>query len=213
MAGKREEKIRTVLYMLVIAAAFTAVVSGVNVSLKAGIEAGRRLLEMRGALDALGVSYDRRASAAEIVELAEGRLKADSRGGLAFYRGYDADGELIGYVFPIGGSGFWGPIGGYVALDPTAERIIGITFVRQVETPGLGGRITEDWFRRQFVGKPIAPPEGEEYAIRLAPEGKRKGPGDIDAITGATGTSNAVENFLNENLAQIRRVMREGKTE
>ena len=211
MPPSRRERIQTVLYMLAITAASTAVVASVNALTHRRIEDNRHLREVRGLLDALGVEYDQRAPAGEVRELAKQCLKArshadpDSEQGLTFHEGLDRTGTLIGYVFPIGGAGFWGPIRGYLALDPEQERIIGMTFVRHAETPGLGARIEEDAFRSQFVGKRIKVPEGSEVAIRLVQAGRPKGPQDVDAITGATGTSRAVERFLNENLARIRR--------
>lgn len=208
MPTSRQEQIKTVLYMLAITAVSTAAVAAVSVWTRAGIEANERRREVRGAFDALGVKYRSDASAADLARLEETRLKRDSRDGLSFYRGYDEHGEkLIGYVFPIGGAGFWGPIRGYVALDTQLEKIIGLTFVRHTETPGLGARITEEKFQTDFIGKSILPTEGSALAIRLVQEGKGKGPGEVDAITGATGTSRAVERFLNQNFAAIRQTM------
>ena len=61
----------------------------------------------------------------------------------------------MGYALALRSPGFWGPIDGYLGVDSRAERILGIAFTRQGETPGLGGRIVEAWFREQFRGKPI----------------------------------------------------------
>lgn len=195
--------------MVVITAVFTAVVATVQAWTRDGIQTNQRLREVRGAFDVLGVDYAEARSADALMRLAEQRLKPETREGLTFYRGFDSQGRHIGYVFPTGGAGFWGPIRGYVAVDSEIKTITGIGFVGHSETPGLGARITEDWFRKQFVGKPIAPPKGRAIAFRLVQEGKPKtGPQDVDAITGATGTSTGVERFLNRDLATIRRLMK-----
>ena len=197
--------------MVVIASIFTALVATVHAWTRSGIAANRRQREVRGVFGALGVTPDRDTAPRQLSAMAEMRLEPLQRDGLTFYRGYDADRKLMGYVFPIGGPGFWGPIRGYVAIDSEGERIIGITFVDHVETPGLGARIEEDWFRQQFVGKSIAVPDGQELGIRLVPAGKPKREQDVDAITGATGTSTAVEKFLDQNLAAIRKAMERRK--
>jgi Na+-transporting NADH:ubiquinone oxidoreductase subunit NqrC len=39
------------------------------------------------------------------------------------------------------------------ALDPDLETVKGIEVLDHAETPGLGGRMTEEKFKKQFVGK------------------------------------------------------------
>jgi len=213
MAARLQERVRTVLYMVAIASAFTAMVAAVNALTRKGIENNGRLREVRGVFGALGVVFDEGTTTEQIAAQAQQRLKPETRNGVRFSVGYDEKGDLVGYVFPIGGPGFWGPIRGYLALDSEFKRILGIRFVRHTETPGLGGRIAEEWFQKQFVGKPIVPPAQGGPAIRLVPQGKAKGPRDVDAITGATGTSRAVERFLNQNLDSIRKAMHSGGAE
>jgi len=60
--------------------------------------------------------------------------------------------------------------------------ITGYKIVDQRETPGLGTKIAEDRFVRQFIGLDIA-----DRTYRLRRDG-----GEIDAITGATISSRAV---------------------
>jgi Na+-transporting NADH:ubiquinone oxidoreductase subunit C len=102
--------------------------------------------------------------------------------------------------FPVGGQGFWGPIKGMVAVDPKAERLIGVAFYEHSETPGLGARITEAWFKNQFKGLKLMPIKGDKKIFYLKPSGSGKGPNQLDAITGASRTSQAVERFLNRDL-------------
>jgi hypothetical protein len=44
------------------------------------------------------------------------------------------------------------------------------------------------------------PVTGDKRIFYLVPEGSGKAPNEFDAITGATGTSRAVETFLNRDL-------------
>jgi Na+-transporting NADH:ubiquinone oxidoreductase subunit C len=87
-----------------------------------------------------------------------------------------------------------------VGVDPHATKILGIAFYKHTETPGLGGRITEDWFSSQFKGLPLHPIEGDQKIFYIKPAGTRGAPNELDAITGATNTSSAVEAFLNDDL-------------
>ena len=91
------------------------------------------------------------------------------------------------------------------AVDKTGSRIIGIAFYKHSETPGLGARITEPWFRDQFKGLRSFPIQGDRKIFYLKPEGTGQGPSELTAITGATGTSRAVEAFLNKDLDHFLR--------
>ena len=48
------------------------------------------------------------------------------------------------------GPGLWGSIEGYVAISKDYSTILGLTFITQSETPGLGGRIGEEEYLSQF---------------------------------------------------------------
>ena len=107
-----------------------------------------------------------------------------------------ADAALPVYVFkngtkvvPIYGAGLWGPVWGYIAVNPDNKTIAGAYFDHESETPGLGGKIKDDpSFRAQFAGKKVLYGEGDPFSIVKggAPEGKENA---VDAITGATMTS------------------------
>ena len=122
----------------------------------------------------------------------------------------DADARVIGRAFAVSGVGFWASIEGILALSPDLQRVTGVVFLRHSETPGLGGRITERQFRDQFRrGLRATPPDAGGQYIYIG-GAKPAGPGDprwgrrVDAVSGATGTSTAVERFLNADLARFR---------
>jgi len=58
------------------------------------------------------------------------------------------DSILLGYCFPISGSGLWGTIHALLAVTPDFKKVMNIEIVDQNETPGLGGRITENWINQ-----------------------------------------------------------------
>ncbi len=59
------------------------------------------------------------------------------------------------YVIPLYGKGLWGPIWGYIALDDDKNTVFGAYFSHQSETAGLGARITEESFQKEFIGKKL----------------------------------------------------------
>lgn len=111
------------------------------------------------------------------------------------YRKMD-NGEVVGYAIPAGGPGLWGLIDAYIGISSDYSEILGIEFISHSETPGLGGRISEEGYKEQFRGIDISNVNDNNFIIyRPAPGG------NIDAIAGATLTSKSVSNFLNEDLS------------
>lgn len=112
------------------------------------------------------------------------------------------DGKIEAYAFPVGGNGLWGTIEGYAAVSADYNTLLGVDFVSHSETPGLGGRISEEWYKSQFRGVDLTEADEEFLVYRPSPEG------NVDAISGATQTSKAVSNFLNEDIYEY---INEGK--
>ena len=80
-----------------------------------------------------------------------------------------------------------------MGVSSDLAQITGLVFTDQSETPGLGGRIDELAYREQFRGLKISPGTKLAYG--------NQGGSQIDAITGATLTSNSVMRILNGLLA------------
>ena len=111
------------------------------------------------------------------------------------------DGASVGAIaMPLNGKGLWGPVYGYLALDPTATKVVGATFAGPKETPGLGAEIQEQKFIGQWKGKslvkdgkpsPVRVVKGE--AAALCPDNID---GCVDGVSGATITSRGVDNMV-----------------
>ena len=187
--------------MFIITLFFTSIVSGVKVFNQERIENNQKAKLQRIILNVLQIPMKEKLSDDRVNQIFETRIKSLQIEGTTLYLGYEEDGKtILGYAFPVGGPGFWGPIFGMVAVDSKASKILGIAFYKHSETPGLGARITEDWFRDQFKELPIYPVEEGKKIFYLKPEGTGEAPNELDAVTGATGTSRAVEGFLNKGL-------------
>ena len=191
----------SIVYMFLITLFFASLVSAVKFLNEAKIETNRIVKLRRIILKVLDIQVQEAISNENLMRLFTAQIKDIQIGQRTLYIGYEEDGRTIrGYAVPVGGPGFWGPIQGMVGVTPDAAKVIGLAFYKHNETPGLGGRITEDWFSDQFKGLPLYPIEGGQNIFYLTVEGPQKGTNELDAITGATNTSSAVEVFLNQEL-------------
>jgi Na+-transporting NADH:ubiquinone oxidoreductase subunit C len=177
--------------MLLVTAVFIAVVSGIYLATREIVIRNEQLFLKRAVLYSAGEEIPE--SSAQVEERYFERIEEvrNESGDIAYYRITAGDG---GYVFPSYGPGVWGEIEAVVGFEPDLTTLTGVDFIKQNETPGLGARITEDWFRLQFKGKTgpfTRVPEGTESAD----------PTEFDAITGATLTSTAVQNMLNKTIS------------
>ena len=161
----------------------------------------------RHILGVLSVPFEEEATAEELVTIFKANVRSGELGGLTTYE-YLADGpsgKPRAIAVPFTGQGLWGPIKGLLALEPDLETICGITFYEQEETPGLGGEITSDWFRKRFIEKRIH--AAGAPGIRIVRSGA-SGVNEIDGITGATMTCNKVQAMLNVTIKQVMKERR-----
>ncbi len=115
------------------------------------------------------------------------------------------DNGLQAFVMPVRGKGLWGPIWGYISLKPDMNTVYGVVFDHQGETPGLGAEIAAEFFQTPFIDKQIFKDSTEFVSIKVlkggAPEGDLHG---VDAISGGTITSKALEAMLDTCLVQYK---------
>ena len=99
------------------------------------------------------------------------------------------------FVVPMVGSGLWGPIWGYVALEGDMQTIYGAKFDHKTETPGLGAEIKESFFTEKFEGKTLAEVGPTYFSVLKG--GALTDVHSVDGITGGTITSKGVDEMLN----------------
>ena len=105
-------------------------------------------------------------------------------------------------ILPIYGKGLWSTMYGYLALENDLKTVAGITFYSHGETPGLGGEVDNPAWKQSWVGKHAREEEEGELVPVIdvvkggvnesSPEAEHQ----IDALSGATITSNGVENTI-----------------
>ncbi len=102
-------------------------------------------------------------------------------------------------VVPVYGAGLWGPVWGYIAFEPNSNAIKGAYFDHESETAGLGAKIKDDpEFQAEFNGEKADFSNANVFDIVKggAPknaDGTSIIDNKIDAITGATMTSNGLD--------------------
>ena len=100
-------------------------------------------------------------------------------------------------VVPCYGAGLWGPIWGYVGFEGDLNTIKAVCFGHKGETPGLGAKIADEpSFAEAFVGKTVG--TGEVLFEVAKPANRVTENNGVDAISGATITSQALGKTLNQ---------------
>ena len=133
----------------------------------------------------------------EVVPAAD-RVEALEIDGNQVFRCFDAENKLSGWAVEASGMGFVDNIRLVVGLSPTLDRIVGLKVIENVETPGLGNKITEPaWvgqYRDLSTDKPLEVIKGKASTEN----------NEIAAITGATWSSRYVTDIVNDVLTRIR---------
>jgi electron transport complex protein RnfG len=106
------------------------------------------------------------------------------------------DGKTFAVAYGAAAMGHIDLIEVMVGFKPDGE-VIGISIMRNIETPGLGSRVSEPEFTEQFTGIDLE-------TNKLSPEG-----GKIDAISGATVSSRGVIQAVNFALEQFPQIKKE----
>lgn len=106
----------------------------------------------------------------------------------------NSDSKIEQIVLPVHGTGLWSVMYAFVAINPDGNTVRGLTYYKHGETPGLGGEIENPNWVKKWGAKKLFDEHGRP-AIHIVKGGAK--PGDmhgIDALSGATLTSNGVQN-------------------
>ncbi|MFP4329568.1 MAG: FMN-binding protein [Spirochaetaceae bacterium] len=185
----------TIFFTFLVTFVFVLLLSLTNQATVDMIERNQQLDRQRAILSAMGLDV---ADPNEISERYD-EVETVEDNGMTLYE-TTIDGRQV-YAKEFSGSGLWGTINGVLGVTGDLSRTTGLAIISHNETPGLGGRITEDWFQRQLEGEQIP----EETLRVTSGEGDYDyDNGEIDGITGATRTSESMEVILNRELDTLR---------
>ena len=112
--------------------------------------------------------------------------KVDADGDTEIMEGKNLDGETVGYTVTTMDKSYGGDIKVMTGLDPEG-KVTGVEILTIDDTPGLGMNAKKEGFRNQYKDK-----EAGGLVVSKTASGD-----EIQAITGATKTSNAVTRCVN----------------
>ncbi|HMQ47310.1 MAG TPA: FMN-binding protein [Saprospiraceae bacterium] len=131
---------------------------------------------------------------ADDIDMAKERKKPEAERQLPLYV-YEYNGEKF-YIISVRGNGLWDEIWGNIALKSDLNTIAGAAFDHKGETPGLGAEIKDNpSFPNAFKGKMIYD-DGTYVSVVVRKGGAKNPEHEIDAISGATVTSDGVTEML-----------------
>ncbi len=161
-------------------------------------EANASERNIRHVLAALAVPGAENAPPQTAADLYAAKVREEDRFGRKVWR-YVEGGATQAWAIAFSGRGYSAPIEGFVGLDPDLTRVRGMTVTYQAETPGLGGQVGSERFLAQFRGKRVD-------GLRLVRGRKASADNEVDAITGATFTSNKLQTILDATIGDVKKM-------
>lgn len=197
---KTDSNSYTLVYSAVLVLAVAFLLAFVYQALKPRQDANVALDQKKQILYSLNIrGLDNAGAEAKYKEVIKGVRHIDADDSL-----YEAtiDGKTK-YVIPMKGMGLWGGISGLVAINEDKTTVFGAYFNHESETAGLGAEIKDNQsWQEKFRGKQLFA-NGSRSDIALKVSKKVDDPRtQVDAVTGATLTSNGVTDMLRDNLTK-----------
>lgn len=195
----QRELLKLVVALTIISSIAAATLAMVYDTTKGPIAEQKRLKMIRslkGVLPAFDNEIDKDAS-----EIILGKDNRENDRKVTFYNARSG-GNLVGVAFKvIAPDGYKGDIEIMMGVGPD-KKITGIEILGHKETPGLGDKIAEKWWKDEFKGKSL---EASKIAVK-------KDGGDIDQFTGATISPRAVADAVKKGLELYEKGYRDGRS-
>ena len=106
----------------------------------------------------------------------------------------DDAGNITRIVLPVHGSGLWDLMFGLLAIDADGNTVRELVYYQHKETPGLGGEVQNPSWKAKWNGKKLF--NNGDVAIQVKKGENANNEFAVDALSGATLTSNGVQNTL-----------------
>jgi Na+-transporting NADH:ubiquinone oxidoreductase subunit C len=196
----KESMVFTIVFTVVAAFVFVFILALANETTKERVEENAALARQSAILNAMGLPFS-----ADTIETIYKDVSIIEEGEYTLYSFGEGESRIYAKVFS--GSGLWGTITGVLSVKGTMAEIAGLEIISHNETPGLGGRIDEEWFKVQFKGEKVLP-GGIEVNQKGSGEGDPVSDnGIVDGITGASRTSQSMETIINRELNILSEVL------
>ncbi|SFB76444.1 Na(+)-translocating NADH-quinone reductase subunit C [Tropicimonas isoalkanivorans] len=109
----------------------------------------------------------------------------------------DEQGNLDKIILPVYGYGLWSTLYGFIALEENGNDIYGLQFYEHAETPGLGAEVDNPRWKALWNGKKLRDDDGDlKITVAKGVPSPAMEPFHVDALAGATLTSNGVDNLV-----------------
>jgi electron transport complex protein RnfG len=173
--------------VLMLATSFGAAMAGMHIALNEGIETNKRNETYNQIPNLIpGANQERVETGVFSVDIGGASVER------TFYKALAPDNKTaMGYMLRASGMGYVDKIEVLVGVDAMVKNITGIYVLAQIETPGLGSKISSDEFMHQFVAKSTTQ---SIIAQKMAPSPASN---DIHAIASATISSQSVCSIVN----------------
>lgn len=183
--------LRLVIALTLIAAISGAILATVEKMTREPIAEQRRL-QMVKALSAVLPEFDNSPDQ-DSVTLTIGSDRQGNPRPITFYRGRQEQ-QLVGTAFQvIAPDGYSGNIAIMIGVRPD-QTLHAIEILTHAETPGLGDKIVEPWYKQMFADKSLS---NSDWRVK-------KDGGEFDQLTGATISARAVVNAVQRGLELYR---------
>jgi Na+-transporting NADH:ubiquinone oxidoreductase subunit C len=192
---KLKRKLLDVLFIVVLGVVSVALLLAAQSYSAPAVKRFRETRLKTNILTAAGIPWTQ----ADFSEAFEQRVREETGGGVAWFV---AD-SLVIYEFK--GRGLWGMIEGIATFDSALTRIGSIRVLSQEETPGLGDRIKEPDYLVTYKGRTAAEP------LELALRHQASLPNEVDAISGATLSSQALVTIVSDAARRLRTAKKGGQ--
>lgn len=190
-----ETRIYPIIFMMILTIVFVGILAFFYHSTKERIEINNKLAFQKKVLMLFDLPTE------EIEKSFDEFITRKTKDNLNYFEA-KKENQILGNAFQIAGPGLWGTITAIVAVTPDLSTIIRFDILDQNETPGLGGRITESFFKDQFKNKPLVR-NNKILNYSLIAEGGQPQEEEICQITGATMSSQSVTKMIKKELSDI----------
>lgn len=188
----------TVIFSFILCFLSVLILSFLNAATLDKVNQYREFIRQQAILQALGA---KNILTPEDAQAQYGNVKEEKRGDSTYYFA-DFNGAPA-VVSNFTGPGLWGLISGYIGFSQDLTKVVGFEVTNQVETPGLGARVSEPWFKEQLQGQNVV---NDTIVVRKGGNGENNyDDGAIDGISGATRTADGIQAILNKSIQQFHK--------
>ena len=196
----------TVIFTFIVCFVFVFILSLTNVATLPIVQQNEMVAQQMAILIAMGFDDINKSSSTEVIAERFQDIMVIEHDDTTLYRATVNGDQIIAKEFS--GAGLWGTIYGVIGVHKDGNRISGVEIVSHNETPGLGGRIEDAWFTDQLRDERIVSGRVVMTTRRGIGDDNRDN-GEIDGVSGATRTSEAVTRIINDEIENLLTIIGE----